>query len=198
MGKLCFGGEVGLCGEESAVRGLLAGACICEYLLAWTWFLLSMPYRQRTTSMNIKVHTRRTSTARAKRTAWGWVLSRSTVAGAFSGRTSAYCTLAVVFGCAMSDRMEANVRHEQRGPSTLFSVSALAHVQCRADFSPQEHLAWAALKNILAIRARKEWSCPAEYTYQAQPSPLFPQQVLGVGILMFEGVVYLFGNLVIW
>jgi hypothetical protein len=38
-----------------------------------------------------------------------------------------------------------DIRHEQRGPVTAFSVAALAQLQCRADFSPQEHLAWVAL-----------------------------------------------------
>jgi hypothetical protein len=38
------------------------------------------------------------------------------------------------------------------------------------------------------MKARKEQSCPA---HQTQPSPLFPQQVLGVAILMIEvGIVY--------
>jgi hypothetical protein len=37
------------------------------------------------------------------------------------------------------------IRHEQRGTVTAFSVTALAQLQCRADFSPQEHLAWVAL-----------------------------------------------------
>lgn len=50
-------------------------------------------------------------------------------------------------------------RHEQRGPVTVFSVSASPHEQSKADFSPQEHLAWDA---------------------HTQPWPLLPQQVLGM------------------
>jgi hypothetical protein len=48
----------------------------------------------------------------------------------------------------------SNVRHEQRGPVTAFSVSALAQVQCRADFSPHEHLACEALARVLILREK--------------------------------------------
>lgn len=41
-----------------------------------------------------------------------------------------------------------NIRHEHRGPETLFSVDALLHVQCSADSLPQEHLAWAAQTQV--------------------------------------------------
>ena len=40
------------------------------------------------------------------------------------------------------------VRQEQRGPVTVFSVSACPQVQCKADFLPQEHLACFALVTI--------------------------------------------------
>jgi len=62
-------------------------------------------------------------------------------------------------------------RHEQRGPVTSFSVLALSQLHWRADFSPQEHLAWEA---------------------QTQPWPLLPQHVLGVTILKddFGGCYY--------
>jgi len=74
--------------------------------------------------------------------------------------------LGVVFSVAARSQVHdpaGRARHEQRGPARAFSVSALPQVQCKADFSPQEHLAWAA---------------------QTQPSPLLPQQVLGVGIFV--------------
>jgi hypothetical protein len=48
----------------------------------------------------------------------------------------------------------SNVRHEQRGPVTAFSVSALAQVQCRADFSRHEHLACEALARVLILREK--------------------------------------------
>jgi len=73
--------------------------------------------------------------------------------------------LGVEFSVVARSQVQApagRARHEQRGPSTLFSEAALPQVQLRADCSPQEHLAWAA---------------------QTQPSPLLPQQVVGVTIL---------------
>jgi len=54
-------------------------------------------------------------------------------------------------------------RHEQRGPAILFSVAALSQLQCRADFAPQEHLAWLA---------------------QTQPSLLLPQHVEATGDIL--------------
>jgi hypothetical protein len=41
-----------------------------------------------------------------------------------------------------------DVRQEQRGPETVFSVAALSHEHANADFCPQEHLAWLAKKFI--------------------------------------------------
>ena len=48
-------------------------------------------------------------------------------------------------------------RHEQRGPSTAFSVDALEQLQCRADCLPQEHLAcWAmVIPSARAFRGRE-------------------------------------------
>jgi len=39
-----------------------------------------------------------------------------------------------------------NLRHEHRGPVTLFSVAAFSQEQFKADFSPQEHFASLALE----------------------------------------------------
>jgi hypothetical protein len=70
--------------------------------------------------------------------------------------------------------MGGNVLHEQRAPSTLFSVWAFSQLQWRADCLPQEHLASLA---------------------QMQP-PSRPQQLAGtaaVGVDMV-GVVFLGGG----
>lgn len=44
-----------------------------------------------------------------------------------------------------SERID-DVRHEQRGPETVFSVEALSHEHAKAAFCPQEHLACEAVK----------------------------------------------------
>jgi len=84
----------------------------------------------------------------------------------------------VEFSVAARSQVHApagRARHEQRGPSTAFSVAAFPQVQWRADFSPQEHLAWVA---------------------QTHPSPLFPQQVLGVTILIDFGLLFVWKKLI--
>lgn len=66
-----------------------------------------------------------------------------------------------------------NLRQEHRGPATVFSAEDLSQEQWRADFSPQEHLAWEA---------------------QTQLAPsLFPQQVVGVTILKVVSSEVVFG-----
>ena len=56
--------------------------------------------------------------------------------------------LGVWFSVVARSQVQApagRARHEQRGPVILFSEADLAQVQLKADFSPQEHLAWVAL-----------------------------------------------------
>lgn len=80
-----------------------------------------------------------------------------------------------------------SVRHEQRAPETVFSEEALSQVQARADFSPQEQVAWAALRKFVSLMV--QWLNFGKRiqmgSYHAQPcSPFLPQQVVGTGILM--------------
>ena len=77
----------------------------------------------------------------------------------------------------------SHVRHEQRGPETVFSASAFPHEQFKADFSPQEHLAWDALRLLVGVDSMRL------HAYQTQASPLLPQQVLGVAAISDLGQV---------
>jgi len=47
------------------------------------------------------------------------------------------------------------IRHEHRGPCTLFSVTAFSQVQFRASFFPQEHLAWVAQVQAPGVRLQQ-------------------------------------------
>lgn len=64
--------------------------------------------------------------------------------------------------------LEIILRHEQRGPETVFSVEALLQEQWRALSLPHEHLAWAA---------------------QTQPPSWEVLQQVDAGLTILEGVV---------
>ena len=90
--------------------------------------------------------TSRSRTTGAQITTRHSVLGACTITSTCSSRTRTYCNPISMTPGANYYNEEVNIRHEQRGPSILFSVSALPQVQWRADFEPHEHFAWLAVK----------------------------------------------------